>query len=112
MNNSNGIRRRRRRQTSLSRRAELLAAFGRSGLSAAAFARQQGLPYTTFCAWRHRQAPAKPCPAFVEVEVAEPVAGVELMIEVGSQARLRIRSAAELELAARFLRRLNALASC
>jgi hypothetical protein len=81
-------------------------------LSAAAFARQQGIHYTTFCAWRYRRAQSPPTPAFVEVDLAAPTAAVELVIEVGAQARLRLTSAAQLELAARFLHRLNALALC
>jgi transposase-like protein len=51
-------------------RAQLLAAFERSGLSGAAFARQHGIHYTTFCGWRQRQAKARP--AFVQVELAAP----------------------------------------
>ena len=112
MKNVNGFGRRRRRRTPALRRTELLAAFARSGLSAAAFARQQGIGYTTFCAWRHRQAQAQPAPAFVEVEVAEPIPAVELVIEVGAPTRLRIRSAAQMELAARFLHRFHALSAC
>jgi hypothetical protein len=112
MKTSNGSPRHRRRQTPLAQRCELLAAFDRSGLSAAAFARQQGIRYTTFCGWRHRQAKAKPAPAFVEVELPERAAAVELCLEVGAQARLRFTSAAQMELAARFLHHLNALGSC
>jgi hypothetical protein len=112
MKTSNGSLRQRRRQTPLARRSELLATFDRSGLSAAAFARQQGIRYTTFCGWRHRQAKAKPSPAFVQVELSEPAPAVELLVELGAPARLRLTSAAQMELAARFLHRLNALASC
>jgi hypothetical protein len=81
-------------------------------LSAAAFARQQGIGYTTFCGWRHRRARVKAIPAFVEVEVPGPAAAVELLIEVGPHARLRLTSAAQMELAARFLHHFNALTSC
>jgi hypothetical protein len=112
MKTSNGSARHRRRQTPLARRSELLAAFECSRLSAAAFARQQGIRYTTFCGWRHRQAKAKPAPAFVQVELSEPAPGVELLVELGAQARLRLTSAAQMELAARFLHHLNALGSC
>jgi hypothetical protein len=112
MKSSNGIARHRRPRTSLHRRNQLLAAFDRSGLSAAAFARQQGIGYTTFCGWRHRRAKTKPSPAFVEVQLAEPAAVMELRIEVGAHARLHISSAGQIELAARFLHRFNALASC
>ena len=112
MNNSNGFQRRRRRPTLPSRRTELLAAFDRSGLSAAAFAREQGIRYTTFCGWRHRQAKRPPAPGFVEVEVSVQPQGVELLVELGGGARLRIASSAQAELAARLVHHLNALASC
>jgi hypothetical protein len=101
-----------RHRTPLARRSQLLAAFDRSGLSAAAFARQQGIGYTTICGWRHRRTKAKAIPAFVEVEVPGPAAAVELLIEVGPHARLRLTSAAQMELAARFLHHFNALTSC
>ena len=97
---------------SSSRRAQLLAAFDRSGLSAAAFARQQGVRYTTFCSWRRRQAKRTTSPKFVEVELAAPANPVELWVEVGAHARLCLTSEAELELAARFLQQVEALAAC
>jgi hypothetical protein len=50
-------------------------------LSAAAFARQQGIGYTTFCSWRHRQARCTTSPDFVEVELAAPAKPVELWLE-------------------------------
>ena len=112
MKSSNGFPRHRRQRTSSSRRTQLLAAFDRSGLSAAAFARQQGIGYTTFCGWRYRRAETKAPPAFVEVEVPGPAAAVELLIEVGAHTRLRISSAGQVELAARFLHCFNAQASC
>ena len=112
MKSLNGFPRHRKPRTSSSRRTQLLAAFDRSGLSAAAFARRHGLPYTTFCGWRHRRAKTKVSPAFVEVEVPGPAAAVELLIEVGAPTRLRISSAGQIELVARFLHCFNALASC
>lgn len=112
MKSSNGFARRRGRHTSANRRLELLAAFENSGLSAAAFARQQGIGYTTFCGWRQRQTKVQPAPAFVEVEVSAPAAAVELWIELGAHARLRLTSAAQVELAARFLHHFHALAAC
>jgi len=101
---------RRRRHTSAQQRTALLAAFERSGLSAAAFARQQGLRYTTFCNWRQRQGRSLP-PAFQEVEVMERARRVRLFIGIGAQARARLSSAARSELAARLFHCLNALAS-
>lgn len=40
-----------RRRTPLERRAELLAAYRQSGLTQKAFARREGITYTTFCCW-------------------------------------------------------------
>jgi transposase-like protein len=111
---SNGFSRRRRQRTPSNRRAQLVAAFDRSGLSAAAFARQHDIGYTTFCGWRHRQtkAKAKASPGFIEVELPGPAAAVELLIEVGAHTRLRISSAGQVELAARFVHCFNAQSSC
>ena len=91
------------------RRAKFLAAFDQSGLSAAAFARQQGLNYTTFCGWRHRRAASL---NFVQVELAGAPAPAELVIELNGRARMRISSAGQIELAARLLQALNATTSC
>lgn len=95
-----------------SRRAKFLAAFDRSGLSAAAFARQQGLNYTTFCGWRHRRTQTKASSGFVEVELAGVPAVAELVIELSGGARMRLTSAGQIELAARLLQAFNAPAPC
>lgn len=100
------------RQRRAGQRAKLLAAFDRSGLSAAAFARQHGLNYTTFCGWRQRRDKTPSPPAFVEVELPAPAAPVELLIELGAAARLRVQSSAQIELAARLLQALNAPRPC
>lgn len=99
------------RITSL-RRAKFLAAFDRSGLSAAAFARQQGLNYTTFCGWRHRRTKAKTSPGFVQVELAGVPAPADLVIELSGSARMRLTTSGQIELAARLLQALNAPAPC
>ena len=103
---------RHRQRATAQRRTQLLAAFARSGLSAAAFARRHGIGYTTFCGWRHRHTKTKPSPAFVQVELAEPTAPAELLIELGAHARLRLTSARQFELAAGLLRRFNAVTPC
>lgn len=96
-----------RRQAAAVRREELLGRFERSGLSAAEFARQQGLNYTTFCGWRKRWERARALPAFVQVEVA-PGAGSEgLRVEFGDQARMEIHSEKQVALAARLIQQLN-----
>jgi hypothetical protein len=104
--------RRRTTRTDPGRRDRWLAAFDRSGLSAAAFTRQQRLNYTTFCGWRQRRADAKASPGFVQVELPEPAAPAQLLIELGAQARLRISCAGQVELAARLLQALNAKTAC
>ncbi len=112
MKTSNGsFLRRRAPRIDATRRAQLLAAFARSGLSVAAFARQQGIHCTTFYGWRQRQGRGKTSPAFVQVELAPPAAPAELMIELGA-ARLRLVSAAQVPLAARLLQAFNDARSC
>lgn len=101
---------RRRQLIDFKRRVQLLSVFDRSGLSASAFARREGIHYTTFWGWRQRQA--KTSPKFVEVELSAPAAPVELLIELGAPARLRLTSPAQIELAARLLHRLNAPSPC
>jgi len=98
-------------------RAQLLAAFERSGLSGAAFARQQGIHYTTFCGWRYRQAKAGP--AFVQVELSaseppsEPAAScAQLVIELGPVARVRLTSPSQIALAAQLLKTLDSRLPC
>lgn len=95
-------RRRRAPRSNAAGRAQVLAAFDRSGLSAADFARRQGIHYTTFCAWRRRRDQAKGSPSFVQVELDSPAPPSELVIEMGA-ARLRLVSQAQLPLAARLL---------
>jgi hypothetical protein len=99
-------------RTNAARRAQLLAAFDRSGLSAAAFARQHGLNYTTFCGGRAQRGKTRTVPAFVQIEVAAPTPPVELVIEVGPHTRLRVQSEGQIALAAQLLRSLNAPAAC
>jgi len=112
MKTFNGFLRRRSARTTAAQRAQLLTVFDRSGLSAAAFARQHGLNYTTFCGWRQRRSKVTSSPAFVQIEMATPPAPVELVIELGPPARLRISSDHQLALAVALLRRLNATAAC
>jgi hypothetical protein len=80
-------------------------------MSAAAFARQYHINYTTFCGWRQRQA-RKAAVAFAQVELPAPLAAAHLVIELGPQARLRLDSEAQLPLAARLLQHLNPSQSC
>ena len=102
----------RARRTTAAERTQLLAAFERSGLSAAAFARQHALNYTTFCGWRQRQGQADSLPAFVEIELPTVREATELVVELGPQARLRIRGLGQIPLAVRLLQDLNAATPC
>lgn len=96
-----------RTKTSPRRRGQLMAAFERSGLSAAAFARKHAIVYTTFCSWRRRR-PARPATGFVEVEVVRPSSPEPIVVELGERVRVRVSSHAQLELAAGLLKRLEA----
>jgi hypothetical protein len=102
----------RRSRTTPAQRAQLLARFERCGLSAAAFARQHKLHYTTFCGWRQRQAKAEPSPGFVQVELPTPKAPAELVIELSASARMRITDAGQIALAVRLLRELPSPEPC
>jgi len=99
------------RRTNAAQRAQFLAEFDRSGLSAAAFARRHKLNYTTFCGWRQQRAAGK-FPAFVQVELPSSSAAAELAIELGPQITMRIGSAAQIGLAAQLLKTLHSPASC
>ena len=103
----------RARRSTATQRAQLLAAFTRSGLSAADFARKHQLNYTTFCGWRQQRAQLEPAPAFVQVELTAPPATAEgLLVELGGNARLRIESAGQIALAAQLLQTLHAARPC
>jgi hypothetical protein len=95
----------RSRRTTSSERAKLLTAFDGSGLSAAAFAREHQINYTTFCGWRRRRDKA-PAPEFIEVEMPERDVLAGLLVEVGARIRLRISSADQVPLAATLLNQL------
>lgn len=110
MKSSNGSSRPLRKAIDSRRRDQLLAAFDRSGLTAAAFARQQGIAYTTFCGWRQRRV--KVSAGFVEVELPTCAAPVELTVELGELARIRITYTDQIKGVARLLQALNAPASC
>jgi len=101
-----------RRQAAAIRWEQLLAEFNRSGQSAAEFARQHGLNYTTFCGWRKRWERAKALPSFVPVEVTPCAAVQELVIEAGAQVRMRINRAEQVPLAVALIEALNRTGSC
>lgn len=107
-----------RRQTPAERRVELLAAFRQSGLTQKAFARREGITYTTFCCWaqaERRKGKLPVAPAGRKRRSSEPVRFVEAKLPVAhSSAPLEVRlpdgtsvrgtSAAELAALVRALR--------
>ena len=99
------------RRTTARQRAKLLAAFDRSGLSAAAFARKHQINYTTFCGWRQRRDKTR-APDFIQVELPEPGASDELIVEIGADIRLRIGSTHQSALAAALLGRMRKEIAC
>jgi transposase-like protein len=99
-------------RTTAEQRAKLLAAFDRSGLSAAAFARKHQINYTTFCGWRQRRDRAACTPEFVQIELPAISESSSLIVEAGAEIRLRICSPAQLELAVELLRRLTKEERC
>ena len=92
----------------------MLAAFERSGDSAAAFAREHGIAYTTFCSWRHQQPAAVDdrSPSFVEIALDGPTAQVGLLVEVGPRVRIRLSGSAQVGLAAQLIQALEDGESC
>ena len=98
-------------RTSHTERTALLQAFKRSGLSAAVFAREHGLGYSTFYHWL-RQARTATAPAFVEVDLSPAPVTESLLIELGPVPRLRLTSMHQIALAARLLQALQAPTPC
>lgn len=101
-----------RRQAAAERRQQLLEEFEGSGLSAAEFARQHGLNYTTFCGWRKHWERTKGLRSFVQVEVTPCAGAPELVIEAGSQVRMRISRSEQVPLAAALIEALNRPGAC
>lgn len=76
---------------------QVLARFDASGLSAAAFCRQNAIAESSFFSWRRRLAPRLVAPAFVEAKVAaaavaaRPACSIEVMLRGGRRVRVRRR---------------------
>jgi hypothetical protein len=74
---------------------EVLARFDASGLSAAAFCRENAIAESSFFSWRRRLAPRPATPAFVEAKVAAipvaapPAGAIEIRLRGGRRIRLR-----------------------
>lgn len=100
-----------RRITPVSRREELVAAWRQSGLTQTAFARREGIKYTTFCAWAQAERAAgrlpvppggshlkpavakKPVVQFVEACLSAPS---NLLTTTGSGLEVRLPDGTEL----------------
>jgi hypothetical protein len=93
------------------RRTRLIEEFEQSEMTAVAFARRHRLNYTTFCGWLHRHRRADQ-PAFVEVEVLGQTGGEGLVVELGSQARVRLEEEAQVPLLASLIKACNSTGAC
>ena len=98
-------------RTSPGQRAAFLREFERSGLSAAAFAREHGLGSSTLYYWL-RQARSATAPAFVEVDLSPAPVTESLLIERGPVPRLHLSSAHQVALAAQLLQALHTPTPC
>ena len=92
-------------RTSREQRRLILAEFERSGMSAAQFARQTGLKYSTLAYWvqhhRRRRRPARRSPLrLLEAVVAPSPSAATLQVLLPGGARLEIREAGQVPLAA------------
>jgi len=99
--------------TPAARREELLAEFGRSGLSGAKFAALAGIKYSTFAAWVQRQRRQTPSPAPKAVPAMEwletvvgraQAAGPVLRVRLPSGVVVEVTEAAQVPVVAALLR--------
>ena len=96
-------------------RAEILAAFDHSGVSAAEFARLVGVKYPTLAGWLHRRGrprgearPGKaPAVRFVEAAVPPTEAPAPLELELPGQVKLRLTEPGQVPLVVALLRGLT-----
>lgn len=101
------------------RRAAILAEFGRSGVSAAQFARLAGINYSTFAQWvqkhRRRQASPRrvgpPAPArglqLVEAVVAPAAGGAPLVVQLPGGVRAELTAERQVPLVVALIRALE-----
>jgi transposase-like protein len=101
-------------RTPTSVKARAIEAFGRSGLSARAFAQQAGIRYHTFWSWLHNagltqrreQAAARQSEVRLVEVTPPPALGEALCVELPGGAQLLVRNAAQAGLAAQLLKAL------
>jgi hypothetical protein len=108
-------------QTPRARREALLEEFGRSGMTATAFAAHVGVKYQTFAAWRRArrlasaEAPSRDVmPSFVEVVTAgQPKAkGAPLVVRLPGGAVAEVHERAAAEWVAILLARMEGVVRC
>jgi transposase-like protein len=95
---------------SAGQRAEILAAFEQSGVSAAEFARLVGVKYPTLAGWLHRRErrPGKaPAVRFVEAAVPTPETFAPLELELPGHVKLRLTESGQVPLVVALLRGLT-----
>ena len=99
-------------RTSPEQRRVILAEFGHSGLSAARFAQQTGLKYSTLAGWvqryRRTKRPRRSQPVrLLEAVVSSPPAAAVLPVQLPGGARLEITEARQLPLVVALVRALE-----
>jgi hypothetical protein len=99
-------------RTSKKQRLVILSEFARSGLSAARFARQTGLKYSTFALWvqryRRRSRPERKAPLrLLEAVVTPSPASPAVLLHLPGGARVELRQASQLPLVAALVRALE-----
>jgi transposase-like protein len=99
-------------RTSGEQRRVILAEFERSGVSAARFAQRAGLKYSTFAAWVQRYRRTKRPKRRSPLRLLEAVVGPAplmpaLQVQLPGGARLEIREAGQIPLAAALVRALE-----
>jgi transposase-like protein len=92
-------------RTTREQRRVILAEFERSGMSAAQFARRTGLKYSTFALWvqcyRRSKRPARKAPVrLLEAVLTTATPATVLTVLLPGGARLEIREASQIPLAA------------
>jgi len=99
-------------RTSKEQRRVILAEFARSGLSAAVFARQTGLKYSTFALWvqryRRTKRTARKAPLRLLEAVVTPAPSLSvLLVQLPGGARVELREASQVPLVLALVRALE-----